>query len=289
MASVRRIHLLLTLLLAALLAPAAASATTNDVAVSRLADLEPSARQGRLDFVVRELAMSISGPPCHAVASLGLYEFEVATSHRLAFQHTEADGANTSPWQDLTESGEPGVIGYMPTLTFRKGLPWSFEIGGEAGWLAGTRQLMVGGYGRWAFVGGWEKVPDVAIQLGYDGYVGNDQLELGVFELDVSVGYTFKASSKRERPGTRFSPFVGYSYLMTHARPMADVDEVTAVTGWAEHALAGVDARDFRFHRFFGGLEILAGQVAFRFSGDVTSPRTGPLLGAFNMSLGARF
>ena len=289
MASLRCLRPASLLLVLALLAPVAAFAATNDVTVSRLNELEPAVRQGRLDFVVRELAMSLSGPPVHAVASLGLYEFEVATSHRLAFQHTETDGPGTSAWQDLTEGGEPGTIGYMPTLTFRKGLPWSFEVGGEAGWLAGTRQLMVGGYGRWAFVGGWDKVPDVAIQLGYDGYVGNDQLELGVFELDASVGYTFKASSKRERPGTRFSPFVGYGYLMTHARPMADVDEVSAVTAWADGAATGVDPRDFRFHRFFGGLEILSGQVAFRFGGDVTAPRTGPLLGAFNMSLGARF
>ena len=289
MASLRCLRPLLLVFAAALLAPAAGSAAPNDVTVSRLNELEPAARQGRLDFVVRELAMSLSGPPVHAVASLGLYEFEVATSHRLAFQHTEGDGPGTTAWQDLAESGEPGAIGYMPTLTFRKGLPWSFEVGGEAGWLAGTRQFMVGGYGRWAFVGGWDKVPDAAIQLGYDGYVGNDQLELGVFELDVSVGYTFKASSKRERPGTKFSPFVGYSYLMTHAKPIADVDEVSAVTAWAENPAPGIDPRDFRFHRFFGGLEILSGQVAFRISGDVTSPRTGPLLGAFNLSLGARF
>jgi hypothetical protein len=280
---------ILAVVFAALLAPAVTHAQTNDIVVERLGQVDAAHRQGRFDFVVREMALSLSGAPTYAVASLGLYEFEISTDHRLAFLHVTEDGPGTSPWQDLTESGEPGAIGYMPTFTFRKGLPWSFEVGGNAGWIAGTRQFLVGGYGRWAFVGGWDKVPDVAVQVGYDGYVGNPQLDLGVFELDLSVGYTFKASAKRERPGTRFSPFAGYSYLMTHAKPVADVDEVVAVTAWAKDVQPGVDPRDFRFHRFFGGMEVLSGQVAFRFSGDLSVPRNGPLFGAFNLSLGARF
>ena len=177
----------------------------------------------------------------------------------------------------------------MPRVSFRKGLPWSFEVGADGGWLAGTRQFLLGGYGRWVFVGGWDKVPDAAIQIGYDGYVGNDQLDMGVFELDLSVGYTFKASYKRERPGTRFSPFVGYSFLMAHANPVSEVDGVSWVTAWAKNAPDGTDPRDFRFHRFFGGLEILSGQILFRAGGDITVPRDGPLMGAFNISLGARF
>ncbi len=286
------VKLLATLVAATIAAVACPSfaLSATDIAVERLEAIDPSGRQARLDFVVRELAMSIGGPPNRAVASLGLYEFEIATDHRLAFIHAEPrTTTETSPWQDLAEGGTPSAVGYLPGLSFRKGLPWSFEVGVDTAWLASTRQFVIGGYGRWAFVGGWDKVPDAAIQVGYKGYVGNDELELGVLELDLSVGYTFKASSKKERPGTRFSPFAGYSLLLAHAQPLTEVEDVGSVSAWSTGASVGVDPRDFRFHRFFGGMEVLAGQLVFRAGGDVTVPRDGPLLGSITLSLGARF
>lgn len=281
-----RRFLLLPLLFA--LAPSVVFAV-DDVGVDRLGDLAPAHRQGEFEFVVRELSMALAAPPNHAVGALGLYELEVTTTHRLAFLHVDADGPGGGAWNDMVEDGTAGGLAWTPGLSIRKGLPWSFEVGGDAAWVAVTRQFKIGGYGRWAFVGGWDKVPDVAVRLGYDGYVGNPQLELGVLKLDFAIGYTFKASSNRERAGTRFSPFAGYGFLMSHARAVTDVEQLTEVTAWADKAATGVDPRDFRFHRFFGGMEIRTSQVVFRIGADLTAPRGGPLMGALNLSLGARF
>jgi len=166
------------MLLATVALPADAGASSSDeISVNRLSQVPAVQRQSSFDFVVRELSVSISAPPTWGVGSLGLYEFEVAFDNRLSFVHaSSSDGINISPWQQMTEGGDPSSVQWMPTVRVRKGLPFSFEVGGDIGWHAGTAQMLVGGYGRLAFLDGWKRIPDAAIQLRYTGYVGNDQL-----------------------------------------------------------------------------------------------------------------
>ena len=265
-----------------------AAAGMNDLQVDQLSNVERSKRQGSFDWVVRELALSIAAPPTHSVSSLGMFEFELSTDHRISFVHDE-NGSGSSPWSELSEDGDASVVQYIPRVVIRKGLPYSFEVGGNVGWLGISRQFVVGGYGRWAMLDGWKKVPDAAIQISYDGYVGNNQLDLGVFQLALSVGYTFDTRSALSASGSRFSPFVGYGYLMTHAQPLTEVPNISSVTAWADEAAPGVDPRDFRAHRFFGGMQVRNGQVQFRIAADVSGPRGGPLVAGVNLSLGARF
>jgi hypothetical protein len=279
------------LLLLALVLPASVEAAPPyDIVVSGLEKVEPSRRQARLDFVARELALTISAPPGFAVAALGMYEAELSFDSRVSFLNSRAaTGESTSPWDDLVESGEAESVAFLPGITLRKGLPFSFEIGGRMSWFAGSRQFVVGGFGRWVPFGNWKKVPDIGIGMGYDGLIGNDQLELGVFHLDLSIGYTFKLNLRDSRPGTRFSPFGGYSYLQSHARPGVTVPEVGAVTGWAENAQPGVDPRSFRYHRGFVGMEVRGGGFAFRFAFDASFPRRAPVVAGLNVSIGLRF
>jgi len=260
----------------------------KDLRVDRLGEVERSKRQSSFDWVVRELAIAIAAPPTHSVSSLGMFEFELSTDHRLSFVHDDT-GAGSSPWSEMAEDGEASVVQYIPRVMVRKGLPYSFEVGGNVGWLGISRQFVVGGYGRWAMLDGWTKVPDAAIQISYDGYVGNDGMDLGVFQLALSLGYTFETRGALSSSGSQFSPFLGYGYLMTHAQPLTDLDGVGPVTAWAKDAAAGVDPREFRIHRFFGGMQIRSGQVLFRIAADVNGPQGGPLVAGVNLSLGARF
>ena len=261
-----------------------------DIVVTALESVEPALRQARFDFVTRELAMTIAAPPNFAVAAMGVLEGELSFDNRVAFVHSApAPGEGSSAWQDLTESGEPDQVAFVPTLTLRKGLPYSFEVAGRIGWYAGSRQFIVGGFGRWVPFGNWEKVPDVSLSLGYTGLVGNDQLEMGVFQLDLSVGYTFLMNRRATRPGTRFSPFGGYSFLQSHARPGVTVDALSPVTGWAGLAVPGVDPRASRYHRGFVGMEVRAGSVSFRVGANATFPRRSAVLAGVDVSLGLRF
>jgi len=282
--------LLIVALTAALAGPAAASSPDN-ISVNRLSKVPSVERQSSFDFVVRELAMTISAPPTWSVGSLGMYEFEVSFDNRLSFVNTASrDGVSASPWQQMTEGGDPTSVQWLPTIRLRKGLPFSFEVGGDIGWHAGTAQMLVGGYGRLAFLDGWKRIPDAAVQLRYTGYVGNDELELGVFEVDLSVGYTFTVPGLSGHPDMFFSPYVGYGFLMSHARPLAaHVDDVGAVSAWADEAGPQVDPRMFRFNRIFGGLELGGKLLLFRFSGDITLARNGPSVSSLQMGLALRY
>jgi hypothetical protein len=273
----------------------ALGAFPDDLVVDRLSEIETARRQAKLNFVVREVAGLISGPPSHAVGSLGYLEFEFSFDNRLGFLHTSPlSGEEVSAWDALSEDGDASGVGYLPTVRFRKGLPWSIEVGVDFAWLAGSRQVALGGYARWAFLDGWKKVPDMALSLGYTGYIGNDELDLGVFDLALSIGYTFDVASKPGaiRPATKFSPFAGYQYLMAHAAPaFVDVDGVGPVSAWVseEEPLLGVDPSRFRYHRAFVGLEIGSGEVVFRTSGDFTFGKDAPVSVGLNVGLGVSF
>ena len=275
-----------------LLTPRGVSAASpNDLSVNRLSAVPSVERQSAFDFVVRELAVSISPHPSWSVGSLGLYEFEVSFDNRLTFVHAgPLGGDGSAPWQDMTEGGDPSNVQWLPTVRVRKGLPFSFEVGGDVGWHAATTQMLIGGYGRLAFLDGWSRIPDAAIQLRYTGYVGNDQLELGVFETDLSVGYTFSVLGLSGHPDMFFSPFGGYGFLMSHAKPLAlSVDSIIEVSAWSDQASAEVDPRMFRFHRLFAGVELGGTRVLFRVSGEVTLARNGPALGSLQMGLALRY
>ncbi|MBN92983.1 MAG: hypothetical protein CL928_02795 [Deltaproteobacteria bacterium] len=263
----------------------------NDIDLNRLESIDPHLRQARLDSVIKDQAMALSGPPSFPVGSLGLYEFEISVTNRMSFLHTLPEGDDaTSAWDDVNPTGVANNILWMPGLQFRKGLPFSFEVGGDIAWIGISKQFEVGGYGRVVFLDGWKKIPDVALQLGYTGYVGNEQLDMGVFELDLSVGYTVHIPSVGGRATTFFSPFVGYSYLMAHARPTSvQVEAISPVSAWTAEAESGVDPRLYRFHRGFLGVEIRVNQLGFRISADTTLARKAPMLLAIDLSLGVRF
>ena len=240
--------------------------------------------------MARELALTIVGPPSYAAAAMGMYEGELAFDNRVSFLHTAtAVGESSSAWDDLTASGEADSVAFLPGITLRKGLPFSWEVGGRMSWLAGSSQFVVGGFGRWVPFGNWKKVPDISIGLGYSGLIGNDQLELGTFHIDASIGYSFKLNLRGTRPGTRFSPYAGYQFLQSHAKPGVTVEQVGAVTGWAADAGPGVDPRNFRYHRGFVGMEVRGGGFAFRFAFDVGFPRRAPVMAGLNVSIGLRF
>ena len=245
--------------------------------------------------MVRDLASLLSAPPAHAVGSLGYLEFEFSFDNRIGFLHTDpAAGETISAWDSMMEDGDATRVGYLPTLRFRKGLPWSIEVGMDFAWLAGSRQATLGGYARWAFLDGWKKVPDMAVQVGYTAYVGNDELDLGVFELDISIGYTFEVASSLggPRPATLFSPFAGYSYLLTHAAPgFVTIEGVGPVSGWAnlDEPLVGVDPTRFRHHRAFVGLEIGSGDVVFRVAGDFSFAKESAVSVGLQLGIGIGF
>ncbi len=178
-----------------------------------------------------------------------------------------------SGWERAHADGDPSPTLWIPTLGLRKGLPLSLEAGMNFGWIGLSRQAVLGGYGRWALVEGYRKAPDVTIQIGYTGYIGNDELWLGVIDASATVGYTFPFGRTVGIHTSRFSPYVGLGTLRIDADPKLDDEEeaalgISAVSGFgrgSDHFADGFQpfVADVGFRVASGDFQVkLAGTVA---------------------------
>ncbi|MBN1336596.1 MAG: hypothetical protein JXB39_11615 [Deltaproteobacteria bacterium] len=214
-----------TLALLLVLTPGVAVAASHDVTLSRLGEwsdwpLYPTDVTDAYTVVVNELGLAIANKPVAPAETLGIYGFDLGVSSTVAFISSHDDSAGQpGPWSRVDPAGDPAAVLWIPWVHVRKGLPLSLEVGANAGYLAFTHQTAVGGYGRWGLVEGYAPIPDLAIQVGYAGYVGNDELELGVMDLSATVGYTVPFGSIVGIHQARFSPFLGVGSHRIHAAP----------------------------------------------------------------------
>ena len=249
----------------------------EDIDLRGLSGLDTPTAQLMFDYVIREMAMTISPKALSPAETIGTFGFEIGLENTLAFPHTTVESDADMPtwdiynaWDMVTESGEPnpGVV-YMPTIRLRKGLPYSFEIGTNVGWMLSTRQTVLGVFGRWAPQEGWRNIPDFAIGLAYNGLVGNETLDLGVFEFDMSVGYTFAFGIDRKYTSAKFSPFFGLGFLASHAKAKNIEFDLLPATAWANKAEPGVQPSDFRFTKIIIGFTLVNNHFQFGFDGEL--------------------
>ena len=218
--------------------------------------------------VIRELGTAISNKPMHGGSTLGLYGFEVGISNTIAFIDTRSEDWQPSPWARVHEDGTPNNLMTIPRIDIRKGLPASLEVGASMGYLAVSRQTAMGGYLRGAPLEGYRNMPDVVFQLGYTGYVGNDQLELGTRDFSTTVGYSFPFGRITGVNNASISPYLGAGRLRVHARPNLDLEEQEALGISEVSGFSGSDffSEDFAFWQLHGGFRINSGTFSFRAS-----------------------
>jgi hypothetical protein len=241
--------------------------------------------------VVREMGTAIGNKPSLPAQTLGVNGFAFTLSNTTAFIRTGTlDGVNPSGWDLVAEDdGAPALI-LIPQLQFRKGLPFSLEAGVNLGWIAVTQTAVVSGYGRWGLLEGWKQFPDVTLQFGYSGYVGNEELELGTFDASVTIGYQLAFGRSAEMNSSVFSPFVGFGLQRFHAAPRVDLTDtalegrIPEVSGWksADDPAAEKYVFDPQFSPFTlgGGFRIQSGSFTFTASADyalksIVTVRTG--------------
>jgi hypothetical protein len=174
--------------------------------------------------VVKELGVTLANKPMAPADTLGINGFAVQFGSTIGFIRTgSVDGTNPSGWDLADPDEDPQQVLYVPTVMLRKGLPASLEAGANFGWVGGTRTAVAGGYGRWSLVEGYRPIPDVTLQLGYAGYIGNDELELGVMDFSATVGYRLPFGSTALINTGAFSPYFGIGFNRMHAAPRVDL------------------------------------------------------------------
>ncbi len=221
--------------------------------------------------VVGEIGAFAANKPVHPAKTLGQYGWEVGVDTTIAIVTTWNPSGDPSAWERVTEDESPSAFQWVPAVHVRKGLPMSTEVGFTAGWVGLTQTGTVGGYGRVGVLNGYRPLPDITLQVGYAGYIGNDELELGVLDLGVSIGSTYGMGGV---PGVRhgqFLPWLTFSSNRVTAQPLLDTDlaaDIGAVGFGGKQAAATDDAIQPALFQptFGGGFQIVSGNVHFRAS-----------------------
>lgn len=251
----------------------AAFAQPEPVSLSAMTELDDEVVVDR-DFLgqsvaqlVRELGTAVARQPGPATTP-GASGWEVALS--MAYVATEARfrAGEPSPWTQAHPAEDNAPWIGIPRLSIRKGLPFSTEVGAHAGWIAGSGSGSAGVWGRVALLEGFRRSPDVALHLGYTGYVGNPELDVGVLEAGATL-------SGRRGLGSVAMVHTG------HVLPWIDITVLrTTASGQVSNAvreslgLDGVVASSVV--RFAAGFQIRSGPVFFDVSAS-WSPSTIPV------------
>jgi hypothetical protein len=252
------------------------AAWPDDVVVSGMLEhagqpVTPEAARAGLRQVVRDLGSAAANKPLWPARTLGSAGFDLSLGATVVPLSTgAADGSGgPSGWALAHADEDPATVAVLPTLSARKGLPSSLEVGASAAWHGLTRQGVLSGFARLAPIEGYEPWPDLVFQVGYAGYIGNPELELGTLDATASLGGTFAFGSF---PGIRqaeISLWAGGGLLVIHARPV--VDDATEAALYA--GAVDVDPEDPARTRLdplpqlHGGLQITNSTVLFRLVG----------------------
>jgi hypothetical protein len=215
--------------------------------------------------LVRELGIVVANKPITPGETLGANGFELSATNTFAFISVEGEDGPTA-WERATPDEDPGAYLFVPQLTMRKGLPMSFEIGATGGWVGLSRQGTFGGFARLGVVEGYKPWPDLSVQVGYSGYVANDELELGVMDLGVTLGSQFPFGSFPGINNAQFHPYVTFQSLRVSAAP---VDEDVATALGIKAVGRGSDDADpaLVLPQIGGGFVVVNGTVHFKLVG----------------------
>ncbi len=248
------------------------AAAAEDVVLSNLGSwkgtsVDQAVAADAYSAVVNQLGLSIANKPMAPGETLGVFGFDLGLSSTVAFIDTKEGGSGQpAPWARVHADGEPNAVLWIPWLQARKGLPLSLEVGGNLGYLAFSHQTIFAGYGRWGLWEGYHPIPDLCIQVGYAGYVGNDELELGALDYSATVGYTLPFGTLVGINQAQFSPYLGVGQVIVHAAPRLLEEEQQKIgIGEVSGFKSAAEFSDvYRHLNLAGGFRIVSGDVQLR-------------------------
>jgi len=143
------------------------------------------------------------------------------------------DAGGNDRWQTGTSAlGRSPASMFVPALHVRKGLPWSFEIGGAVNYLAQSELVAIQGDIKWSLFEGYKKgfrgaLPDVAVRGAVSRILGETDLDMTIISVDGSVSYPFAIGGM-----LTLTPYVGLQYIWTLIRtePMIYRDDARDFT-----------------------------------------------------------
>jgi hypothetical protein len=285
---------LLSLIVSAILASPASAGYPDDVNLSAMSEwrgstvVNPTAVGSAYDIVIRQLGASIMNAPIAPAETLGLNGFDLSVGSTFAFLSARGETINRpAPWERVHQDEDPTHVLWRPGVTVRKGLPLSLEVGANWSWVGFSRQTALGGFGRWSILEGWKKAPDLTLQMGYTGYVGNDELELGALDGRLTIGHTFPIGYLIGINHADVVPFAGIGFLKINAAPRLSAQEQADLGIGAVSGMKSKDSYTEGFSLFTThlGMRIRSGDFHITTSGAIVAKA----LPTVNVSVGLTY
>lgn len=214
---------LLVFLLAAVLPGSAWAAWPEDVTPSAMtvhngeAQLDSTALGETYEQLMAEVGTMVANPAILPAETLGQNGWDYSFAMQFVFNEARDRKNVDSPWLQAHQKEDQLPYQWIPTFSVRKGLPLSTEVGFNGGWVGMSSQGVFGGYGRVAVLEGYKPWPDVSLQLGYSGLVGNNEIEVGTLDMGVTLGSTYYTGSLPGVHMAAVSPWVNFSMLRVSA------------------------------------------------------------------------
>jgi len=203
--------------------------TSDTCSAQQVADAQALAGDARVRFgrLVTDLAMAFTSSLLEPASTTGYNGFHVGMELSYTGVSAEAIGGTTpaggtgaatpavSYW--ATRSEQPSGL-MVPSVHVRKGLPYSFELGGRFSYLSQSSYFAAQLEGKWAFVEGYRSYPDAALRVAWTKVLGPAGLGLSTREVDLLVSKRFGVSAVAS-----LTPYLAlrYTWLDASTAPIA--------------------------------------------------------------------
>ena len=216
---------------------------------------DPTA-QTRFARLTATLALAFTPAFEDAAQTTGQSGFELGFGSQVAFPRLSEQ---EWPSEATLGTGAPPQALFLPTVTLRKGLGGSIEMGFAASLLAKSQIFALGGQVRWAPLDGLYGWPDLAVRAWASHLMGVQDLNMTFGGVDVLISKSFGVA------GTfRLQPYAQYGLTMVDAstgaidfNPAAENPANPSADDASFHRLAFWENR---YHRFAAGVRMVAGR-----------------------------
>lgn len=299
------------LMLVTMVFSASALADPYDIQIVKLGNPTPgganfnAAANANFRAFTREYAAALTSVNLSPPETLGHSGFAISTELSVvSFDQTDLSIPTERLGNDRT--GIDGAL-LIPSVHVRKGLPWSFELGGRVAWIEKSRMAAATGELKWALNEGFFYLPDLAVRAYVTRLFNTPQFDLTAGGLDIGLGKQFAIGGM-----VTLTPYVGWNPVLVAASTKNIIDfdpgrsyadSVSSPNAQLENTgvYEQVTLSQNSHNRFYGGLRFIGGalQLGAEFSysqlprikvptgtGSETTDKTLPAVSAVNFTLG---
>jgi hypothetical protein len=158
----------------------------------------------------------------------------------------ESTATNIPDWNAPSMDKDPWYYGtgptndkpdsmFVPSIHVRKGLPWSFELGGSINYLAESEVVGIGGEVKWSLFEGYlhgfrGALPNLAARGSVVRIIGTTDLDVTIVGVDGSISRPFAIGGQ-----ITLTPYGGFQYVWTCIR----TEPITYREGDTFHPMEG--------------------------------------------------